>query len=137
MRVDWHHHHAAPMTGTGARNQMFRYPLTQALGDAAIEYWRLHKTRRNIYLILFYLTLILFQRVRIRILHRYHKVSLASLYSHVLVQSLSPIFTVLFRLNKDDDDGDNRERKCAENYKKWHNKFIFLNCNQHFANFES
>ena len=30
----------------------------------------------------------------------------------------------------------NREGKCAENYNKWHNKFIFLNCNQHFGNFE-
>jgi len=28
-----------------------------------------------------------------------------------------------------------RERKCAENYNKWHNIF-FLNCNQHFANFK-
>ena len=29
-----------------------------------------------------------------------------------------------------------RERKCAVNYNKWHNKLIFLNCNQHFANFK-
>ena len=27
-----------------------------------------------------------------------------------------------------------RERKCAKNYNKWHNKFIFLSCNQHFGN---
>ena len=30
----------------------------------------------------------------------------------------------------------NREQKCAENYNKWHNKIIFLNCNQHFVNFK-
>jgi len=29
----------------------------------------------------------------------------------------------------------NRERKCAENHNKWRNKF--LNCSQHFGNFES
>ena len=30
-----------------------------------------------------------------------------------------------------------RERKCAENYNKWHNKFFFLkNCNRHFDNFK-
>ena len=27
----------------------------------------------------------------------------------------------------------NRERKRAENYNKWHDKFIFFNCNQHFG----
>ena len=27
------------------------------------------------------------------------------------------------------------ERKCAENYNKWHSIF-FLNCNQHFGNFK-
>jgi len=30
----------------------------------------------------------------------------------------------------------NRERKRAENYNKWHNKFIFLNCNQPSGNFK-
>ena len=30
----------------------------------------------------------------------------------------------------------NRERKCAENYNKWHNKNFFLNCSQHFGNFK-
>jgi len=29
-----------------------------------------------------------------------------------------------------------RKRKRAENYNKWHNNFIFLNCNQHFGNFK-
>ena len=29
-----------------------------------------------------------------------------------------------------------RGRKCAENNNKWHNKFIFLNCSQHFGNFK-
>ena len=29
-----------------------------------------------------------------------------------------------------------KERKCAENYTKWHNEFIFLNCSQHFNNFK-
>ena len=29
-----------------------------------------------------------------------------------------------------------RERKCAENYNKQHNKFIFTVCNQHFGNFK-
>ena len=29
-----------------------------------------------------------------------------------------------------------KERNCAENYNKWRNKFFFLNCNQHFSNFE-
>ena len=28
------------------------------------------------------------------------------------------------------------QRNCSENYSKWHNKFIFLNCNQHFSNFK-
>ena len=31
---------------------------------------------------------------------------------------------------------EHRERKCAENYNKWHNKVICLNCNQHFGNFK-
>jgi len=26
--------------------------------------------------------------------------------------------------------------KCAKKYNKWHSKFIFLNCNQHFGNFK-
>ena len=30
----------------------------------------------------------------------------------------------------------NRERKRAENCNKWHNKIIFLNCNQRFGNFK-
>ena len=29
-----------------------------------------------------------------------------------------------------------RKRKRAENYNTLHNKFIFLNCNQHFGNFQ-
>jgi len=29
----------------------------------------------------------------------------------------------------------NRERKCAENYNKWHDN-LSLNCNQHFGNFK-
>jgi len=28
------------------------------------------------------------------------------------------------------------ERECAENYNKWHNKIVFLNCNQHLGNFK-
>ena len=31
----------------------------------------------------------------------------------------------------------NRERKCAENCNKWHNKFVLLNCNQLFGNFQT
>jgi len=27
-----------------------------------------------------------------------------------------------------------RQRNCAENYNKWHNRIFFLNCNQHFDN---
>jgi len=30
---------------------------------------------------------------------------------------------------------NNSERKCAENYNKWHNTF-FLNCNRYFGNFK-
>ena len=31
---------------------------------------------------------------------------------------------------------NSRERKCAENYIILHNKYILLNCNQHFGNFK-
>jgi len=28
------------------------------------------------------------------------------------------------------------ERKCAENYNKWHNKTFLSNCNRQFGNFK-